>query len=157
MPVIRRAAISSVGVLQPGCSMKSAVFWGITRRCVVIVYRRFGTVLCCIICYMRNHFFKPQIVVTENSVDAQLFLRPQRWPHGEAGCDSLTRSVLYTGDLLKIVMKVAKAWRTYGRSAMPQDRRLYLITFRAKINIYVHKLKISVFWDLAPRRSGMLS
>jgi uncharacterized protein YwbE len=23
--------------------MKSAVFWGITLRCVVIVYRRFGT------------------------------------------------------------------------------------------------------------------
>ena len=120
--------------------MKSAVFWGITRRRVVIVYRRFGTVLCCITCYMRNHFFKPQIVVIENTVDAQLFLRPQRWPHGEAGCDSLTRSVLYTGDLLKIVMKVAKAWGTDGRSAMPHDRRLDLINFYEKINIYVHKL-----------------
>jgi hypothetical protein len=64
--------------------------------------------------------------VTENTDDTQVFLRPQRWPQGAAGCYSLTRSVLRTADLLKIGMNVAKVWRTGGSCAIAHNRSILL-------------------------------
>lgn len=62
--------------------------------------------------------------VTENIGDTHVYLRPEHWFHGAAGCYSLTRSVLYTADLLKIEMNVAKMWRTDGRCAIAQKRSI---------------------------------
>jgi len=62
--------------------------------------------------------------VTENTGDTQVFLRPQHWPNGAAGCYSLARSVLYTAHLLKIGMSVAKVWRTARRYAIAHNRSI---------------------------------
>jgi hypothetical protein len=62
--------------------------------------------------------------VTEKTGDTQVFLRPQHWPHGAGGCYSLQRHVLYTAELLKIGMNVAKVWRTDGGCAIAHNRSI---------------------------------